>query len=387
MNRFQMKNENSSLRGATSVGSLRFPVTLPLYQGYGSHYFELYIGSPYPQRQTLLVDTGSDHIAIPCSQCKDCGSHADPFFHEKKSHTFAYISCSENDRCDITASYAEGSSWKGVLAQDAVHLGRIKEHSFQFEPQFVCMEENDNEFREQLANGIVGMSASQRSFPSQLFSSGVMPQNSFSLCYRHDLYASRRGTIAGTITFGGVDQRFYGDDTGMKYANLFTRNGLYFVNIRKIWLHDESTDTFLSATSEFEFVSPSNKVRGRSRYSEAILDSGTTSCHLQLSYKELFDKAWKELTGKSFPSDEINISPEELKLWPTIIIQLQGSLTVAHKRNSVVSDSPRIARYRLEEEYPNDVFVALHPSQYMKYTISSASYRPQLSFDNKFGRR
>jgi hypothetical protein len=132
MDRIQMKNENSSLRGATSVGSLRFPVTLPLYQGYGSHYFEVYVGSPYPQRQTLLVDTGSDHIAIPCSQCKDCGSHADSLFRETKSNTFAYISCSENDRCDITASYAEGSSWKGVLAQDTVHLRRIEEQLFQF---------------------------------------------------------------------------------------------------------------------------------------------------------------------------------------------------------------------------------------------------------------
>lgn len=387
MNRFQMKSEKPSLRGSNGLELLAFPVTLPLYQGYGSHYFEVYVGSPYPQRQTLLVDTGSDHIAIPCSQCKDCGSHTDLLFNEKRSYTFQQISCPESDRCEMNASYAEGSSWKGVLAKDVVHVGRMEKPGISFDPQFVCMERNDNEFRKQLANGIVGMNASPQSFPSQLFFSGAISQNSFSICYRQDLHASLRGTIAGAITFGGVDRRFYGGNTEMKYANLFTRNGFYFVSIRKIWLRDEGKDNLLRVMSESELSLPSANSKLKSQYTEAIIDSGTTDSHFDISYKELFDKAWKELTGTDFPSDEVYISPAELKLWPTIIIQLQGAFTIAEKWNSILSDSPRIARHIFDEDYPDDVLVALHPSQYMKFSVSSKTYRPHLSFDEMYGRR
>ena len=30
-----------------------------LYQGYGTHYIDVYVGTPHPQRQTLIIDTGS----------------------------------------------------------------------------------------------------------------------------------------------------------------------------------------------------------------------------------------------------------------------------------------------------------------------------------------
>jgi len=34
-----------------------------LYQGYGTHYVDLWVGTPNPQRQTVIVDTGS-HLLI-----------------------------------------------------------------------------------------------------------------------------------------------------------------------------------------------------------------------------------------------------------------------------------------------------------------------------------
>eukprot|EP00551_Chaetoceros_affinis_P020525 CAMPEP_0203740334 /NCGR_PEP_ID=MMETSP0092-20131115/49508_1 /ASSEMBLY_ACC=CAM_ASM_001090 /TAXON_ID=426623 /ORGANISM="Chaetoceros affinis, Strain CCMP159" /LENGTH=139 /DNA_ID=CAMNT_0050626721 /DNA_START=114 /DNA_END=530 /DNA_ORIENTATION=+ len=43
-----------------------------LYQGYGTHYVDLWVGSP-PQRQTVIVDTGSGVTAFPCTGCNDCG--------------------------------------------------------------------------------------------------------------------------------------------------------------------------------------------------------------------------------------------------------------------------------------------------------------------------
>ena len=39
----------------------------PLYQGIGTHYVDLWIGCPEPQRQTVVVDTGSGITGIPCN--------------------------------------------------------------------------------------------------------------------------------------------------------------------------------------------------------------------------------------------------------------------------------------------------------------------------------
>lgn len=63
-----------------------------LYQGYGTHYVDLWVGYP-PQRQTLVVDTGSSVTTFPCSGCKSCGSHADPPFDEGASGSFTATRC------------------------------------------------------------------------------------------------------------------------------------------------------------------------------------------------------------------------------------------------------------------------------------------------------
>jgi hypothetical protein len=48
---------------------------VPLSQGYGTHYVNLWIGSPTVQRKTLIVDTGSHYTAFPCIGCENCGHH------------------------------------------------------------------------------------------------------------------------------------------------------------------------------------------------------------------------------------------------------------------------------------------------------------------------
>lgn len=39
----------------------------------GYYYVNLYIGTP-PQEQSVIVDTGSGQLALPCSKCESCGS-------------------------------------------------------------------------------------------------------------------------------------------------------------------------------------------------------------------------------------------------------------------------------------------------------------------------
>jgi len=40
-------------------------VTAPLFQGMGTHYADVWVGTP-PQRKSVIVDTGSHYTAFPC---------------------------------------------------------------------------------------------------------------------------------------------------------------------------------------------------------------------------------------------------------------------------------------------------------------------------------
>lgn len=53
---------------------------VPLSQGYGTHYVHLWVGSPSPQRQSVIVDTGSHWTAFPVKgkQNRECKMRNSP---------------------------------------------------------------------------------------------------------------------------------------------------------------------------------------------------------------------------------------------------------------------------------------------------------------------
>ena len=79
-----------------------------LYQGYGTHYVDVWVGTP-PQRQTVIVDTGSGVTAFPCGSCNNCGEsyHTDGYFIEADSSTFQKLDCNSpcfRGRCSGSGS-------------------------------------------------------------------------------------------------------------------------------------------------------------------------------------------------------------------------------------------------------------------------------------------
>jgi Xylanase inhibitor N-terminal len=104
-----------------------------LSQGYGTHYANAWVGSPTPQRKTLIVDTGSHYTAFPCVGCRNCGlqHHTDPYYNPQKSNTFHLLQCNEcregvtcqDERCIFSQSYTEGSSWEAYQVSDKFYCG------------------------------------------------------------------------------------------------------------------------------------------------------------------------------------------------------------------------------------------------------------------------
>ena len=151
------ENSHRSLEGGGGEADDTYEIGA-LYQGYGTHYIDLYVGSPIPQRQTVIVDTGSSVTSFPCTGCRDCGSisdnravggaiddvgpfHTDDVFRKGESDTYMEKACriggnamrcdfgqcvSNNrnnnrmGRCEVTVSYAEGSSWTALEGEDLV---------------------------------------------------------------------------------------------------------------------------------------------------------------------------------------------------------------------------------------------------------------------------
>jgi len=130
----QRPSRPSSRRTSLEVGGLHQGYG----KGYGTHYVDLWVGTP-PQRQTVIVDTGSGVTAFPCSACSDCGDkyHANPSFEEDYSSSFRKYKCdsctergtcsnldTKDEYCKIGVSYTEGASWTGYQAEDETYFGR-----------------------------------------------------------------------------------------------------------------------------------------------------------------------------------------------------------------------------------------------------------------------
>ena len=97
------------------------------------YYADVFVGTP-PQKFTVITDTGSTLMAVPCVDCSDCGfsNHYNRPYRPSESETAQAITCGESDcpascssptQCTYSVSYAEGSSLSGVYWRDRVFLG------------------------------------------------------------------------------------------------------------------------------------------------------------------------------------------------------------------------------------------------------------------------
>mmetsp|Transcript_17304 Transcript_17304/g.28740 ORF Transcript_17304/g.28740 Transcript_17304/m.28740 type:complete len:475 (-) Transcript_17304:93-1517(-) len=364
-----------------------------LYQGYGTHYVDLWVGTP-PQRQTVIVDTGSSVTAFPCMDCSNCGSgyHIDGYFQEGKSTTFEDVECKEcwlghcsmSPLCELSVSYQEGSSWKAYEVTDLMYAGGPHDKALEqpeseaFRFHFGCQSHLTGLFKTQMADGIAGMEMSPSSLWKQAHTTGAIHNEAFSLCFSRQPVASKEGTGAGVMTLGGTDTRLH--TTQMVYANQPKDNGWFTVRMKAMYLRSgggESVQSNKDSSKLQKVVIAEDKLNS----GDVIVDSGTTDTYLSSHLAGPFMDAWHTIMdGENWDGETpVHLTDEELLAMPTIMIQLEGW--------AGGNDDPMAQGLAgtVDPAHPHDIMVAVPPTHYMEYSVKTQKYTPRFYFIESHG--
>lgn len=76
------------------------PQLAPIFPGYGTHYAFVYAGTP-PQRQSVIIDTGSHFTAFPCTGCTTCGQHTGTVYHAALLCSWVFITLARFNDCAL----------------------------------------------------------------------------------------------------------------------------------------------------------------------------------------------------------------------------------------------------------------------------------------------
>ena len=366
---------------------------------------------------------------IPCGQCAST---------QLPSHALTGETCDvvspgsgQLPKCltSLHSSFIGGapSYWKGYEAREDVYLGgadlgagmteanledteaTTKRHGFPM--ALACQQGASGWFSDpgMVRDGVAGFSSAPTSLIQQMYLAGKLPHPRFSLCFNRHL-RSKRGNIAtptfdngnsknaGVVTLGGFDPAYLSTPIG--WANDINHSKSpsrrqsanhvdhrpdtsYRVRVTGMYLREGGGQSILSAPNQppqglrkvrFDWrrLSGQGSAAVDSAYPYTVLDPGLEGPFLD---------AWRKATGGGiFSLEPQRLTAEELKMLPTIILQLEGS---QHIDKSVDPNTlPNLAG-DLDPERPFDPLIAIPSSHYMDYDASSDTFRATLFFDEE----
>lgn len=426
------------LASSTKNYTLRLEISLflPRFLSYKTHYVDLWCGSPVPQRQTVIVDTGSGVTAFPCSDCTDCGvtsnpsksHHTDRLFIESCSNSFKATSCGQcmswlascgarwkrqdPDRCYLGMRYAEWSGWHAYEGKDVCYIGGLHTQAFgdgstahkqeekndqDLDPStavrlaaplsFGCQTRISGLFKTQLADGIMGMDRGAASYWYQLYSQKTILRRAFALCFVRQTGHSKVGTSAGAMSLGGTDERLHSDV--MLYSTLMG-SGYYYVQIRHMYI--QSADGSGAAGKVIQSVAtPAGDLKSlNGQATMSLLDSGTTDTFLTSDLAPYFQKAFKKVFGKEYTTAIQPLTKEEVLSYPTFIFQLTGEAAFNKQVEDHVGGYVKRKAGDLDPEHPYDMLIYVPPTHYFEYAGKNKNgdtqYAGRFFFDASPGR-
>lgn len=148
-----------------NIISGHFVINLHSTGGENDYYFiYAFVGNP-PQKQSLILDSGSSQISFACSTCSNCGMHEYPPFDLNKSITGR--KCNGNlfghERCKYFHRFSEGSVISGKYFSDIMRFENAPEKSgikkdFKIKyDYFGCNELETKNIYNQNATGVFGI--------------------------------------------------------------------------------------------------------------------------------------------------------------------------------------------------------------------------------------
>ncbi|KAA8550275.1 hypothetical protein F0562_001959 [Nyssa sinensis] len=299
--------ELSQLRARDSVRHGRIlqssggVVDFPVQGTYDPHLVGLYftrvqLGSP-PKEFYVQIDTGSDVLWVSCNACNGCPTASGlqiplNFYDPLSSSTASLISCSDqrcalaaqssgygcstqNNLCNYTIEYGDGSGTSGYYVSDLMHFDTIVGSSLILNTSapvaFGCSTSQTGDLTNPdiAVDGIFGLGQQGLSIISQLYTQGITP-NVFSHCLRGD---SGGG---GVLVLGEIVE------PDIVYSPLVPSQSHYNLNLQSISVNGQT----LSIDPKV-FVATSNN-------QGTIVDSGTTLAYLA---EEAYDPFVSAITG------------------------------------------------------------------------------------------